>query len=272
MSDHHHGKVIKVHRLLCGLTQAQLAEKWPKADGERGVSTNYVHLVETGKKQISDPSTLRKLCDILEIPHWKFGLSEYDPFDPRLMPGCGKRMFNETLDVAEALIKQTLTMRRIAPLPDVQRSAQSLDKLFAYFMSNSPPSSQLEPRFLNLYAQILSIRGLMFFENKQYTKALEAFKEMYMTSQKIDDPVLMVHALQKMGVELRRAGRNQEAIDALEEARDRSFKASKHVAAFANAYLAHIYAGCGVTLRFERAIHTSLSLVDSIKTTYGDGT
>ena len=272
MSNHHHGKIIKEYREKRGMTQAELAEKWPGAKGNVGASVNYVQLVEAGKKHITEQYTLRKLCDFLEIPHWKFGLSEYDPFNPHILPGHGVRLFNETLNVSEALIKQTLTMRRIAPLPEVERSAQSLHNLFTYFLTYTPPTSQLEPRFLNLYAQEQSIRGLMYFENKEYEKALETFSGMYATAKLVDDPVLMVHALQKIGVELRRANRTQDAVNALEEARDISFKASKHVAAFANAYLAHIYAASGDALRFERAINTAQSLADPIKESYGDGT
>jgi transcriptional regulator with XRE-family HTH domain len=250
MSEYHHGKVIKEHREKLGITQAQLAEKWPKAGNEYGVSTNYVQLVEAGKKHITDQYTLRKLCDILEIPHWKFGLSEYDPFNPLTLPGRGERMFNETLSIAEALIKQTLAMRRIASLPEVQKSAESLHQLFRYFLIYMPPPSRLEPRFLSLYAQEQSIRGLMYFENRQYGQALETFSAMYRIAKQLDDPVLMVHALQKVGVELKRANRNQEAINALEEARDLSFKASKHVSAFA----------------------TAVALAEPMKGSYGDGT
>lgn len=272
MGEHHHGKVIKEHREKLGITQVQLAEKWPKTDGEYGVSTNYVQLVEAGKKRLTDQDTLRKLCDILEIPHWKFGLSEYDPFNPRTLPGRGERMFKETLNITEALLKQTLAMRRIAPLPEVQRSAESLHKLFLYFLTFLPPPSQLESQFLSLYAQEQSIRGLMYFENRQYGQALETFSAMYCTAKQVDDPILMVHALQKVGVELKRANRNQEALQALEEARDLSFKVSKQVSAFANAYLAHMYAASGDVLRFERTIQTAVALAEPLKESYGDGT
>lgn len=193
-------------------------------------------------------------------------------FDPRSLPGDGKRMYNETLNVAEALIDQTLSMRRIAPLPEVQKSAQSLHSLFAYFLTYLPPTPQLEPRFLSLYTQEQSVWGLMYFENKQYKEALATFSGMYRTAKQLGDPVLIVHSLQKMGVELKRARRYQEALHCLEEARDVSFRASKHVAAFANAYLAHIYAADGDALRFERAIHTAQALADPIKASYGDGT
>jgi tetratricopeptide (TPR) repeat protein len=203
---------------------------------------------------------------------WRFGLSEYDPFNPRTLPGYGERMFQETLDVVEALIQQTLAMRRIAPLPEVEKSAQRLHNIFAYFLTYLPPTSQLESRFLSLYTQEQSIRGLMYFENKRYKEALGTFTGMYQTAKQLGSPVFIVHALQKMGVELKRAGRHQEAIDCLEEARDVSFNATKHVAAFANSYLAHIYAASGDALRFERAMHTAMALAEPLKESYGDGT
>ncbi len=136
---------------------------------------------------------------------------------------------------------------------------RTMCSLFRYFLIYLPPTSQLEPRFLHLYAQEQSLKGLMYFVHKQYEKALETFAGMYRTARQLDDPVLTIHALQKMGVELMRANRNQEAINALEEARDLSFGGSKHVAAFANSYLAHIYAATGDTLRSVTAHNLSLS-------------
>jgi transcriptional regulator with XRE-family HTH domain len=268
----HHGITIREYRKLKRMTQAQLAAAWPNDNGGDGVNTRYVQDVEYGVKQIDNMKTLRKLASILDIPLWKFGLSDYDPFNPQGLPGGGQRLYNETLDAAESLIKQTLAMRRIAALPEVQRSAESLHKLFDYFQIYTPPSSQLEPRFLSLHAQEQNIHGLMYFENKEYGKALSTFEQMHATAQRLDDPTLQVHALQKMAVELNRVNRKEEAVNALEEARDLSFGTSKHVAAFANAYLAHIYAASGEARRFERAIDTALALADSLGDSYGDGT
>ena len=188
------------------------------------------------------------------------------------LPGHGERMFHETLDVVESLIQHTLSMRSTAPLPEVEKNAQRLSSIFEYFLTYLPPPSRLEKRFLQLYAQEQSIVGLMHYERKRYNKAIETFGHMYKIATQVDDPALIVHALQKLGVELNRAGRMQEAIDCLEKARDVSFRSSRHVATFANAYLAHIYADSGEGLRFERTIETALSLADSIKETYGNGT
>ena len=271
-SSYHHGQTIKEYRKLKGWTQARLAAAWPKVDGAAGVNVRYVQDVEYGDKRIHDSELLRKLGNILDIPLWKFGLSEYDPFHPVSLPGQGLSMYQETLDASDALIQQTLHMRRFAPLPQVEKSATSLHNLFTYFRKNLPPPAQLEPRFLSLYAQEQSIQGLMYFENKKYQEALRTFYTMYEAAKQADDFVLIAHALQKIGVELKRLGRIQEAINALEEARDISFKTSKHVAAFTNSYLAHMYATNGDAPRFERAINTAISLAEPLKEQYGDGT
>lgn len=270
-SSHHHGQTIKEHRKLKKWTQAQLAAAWPKAVGDAGVNIRYVQDVEYGDKRINDPELLRKLSEVLDIPLWKLGLSEYDPFNPVSLPGHGINMYQETLNISEALIQQTLDMRRIAPLPQVEKSARSLNNLFAHFLKNLPPSAQLEPRFLSLYAQEQSVQGLMHFEHKRYKDALNTFYNMYTVAKQANDFILIAHALQKIGVELKRNGKIDEAVNALEEARDISFYTSKKVAAFTNSYLAHIYSTNGDTLRFERAINTAISLAEPFKEQYGDG-
>lgn len=81
---YHYGITIREGREKLKMTQAQLAEKWPQSGGGTGVSVNYVSDVERGIKNITDTQTLRRLCKILQIPLWKMGLSEYDPFNPNL--------------------------------------------------------------------------------------------------------------------------------------------------------------------------------------------
>ncbi|MBV9689180.1 MAG: helix-turn-helix transcriptional regulator [Ktedonobacteraceae bacterium] len=85
VSHHHHGIVIKEARQAARMTQEQLAELWPKADGGVGVSWHYVQDVEYGKRRIESRYTLRELAKLLSIPLWKFGLSEYDPFNPHTL-------------------------------------------------------------------------------------------------------------------------------------------------------------------------------------------
>jgi tetratricopeptide (TPR) repeat protein len=273
MSDggYHYGKTIRQYRERRGMTQQELAKKWPRAGGGTGVDWRYVQAVEYGKKHIADQYTLRKLCELLEIPPWEFGLSDYDPFNPHDTPGSGGRLLEETLNVAEGLLHQTLAMRRLAPLPAVEQNVQRLHTLFSYLLHYLPPPLRLERRFLTLYAQQQSLMGLMHFEHRRYQQALTTFEEMLKTARQLDDPVLTVHSLQKVGVELKRAGRYHEAINALEEARALSAKTSPQLAAFANAYLSQMYAVAGDALRFERAIERAITLAAPLKEAYGDG-
>lgn len=84
---YHYGMTIREYREKLNMTQAELAEKWPRTDGGIGVSINYVSDVERGKKIITNVQTLRHLCDLLKIPLWKVGLSDYDPFNPQSSNG-----------------------------------------------------------------------------------------------------------------------------------------------------------------------------------------
>src|SRR5207244_4509042 len=97
-SKYHYGTTIKEFRLLRAITQEDLAAVWPKSNGCVGVLPRYIQDIEYGKKHIDDPSTLRCLAEILHIPLWRFGLSEYDPFHPHSLPGCGRSLHHETLD------------------------------------------------------------------------------------------------------------------------------------------------------------------------------
>jgi transcriptional regulator with XRE-family HTH domain len=83
---YHYGQTIRMYRQQRGLSQSELAERWPRLDGETGVNIRYVQDIEYGKKRIGDPCTLRSVAALLDIPLWQFGLSEYDPFHPTAWP------------------------------------------------------------------------------------------------------------------------------------------------------------------------------------------
>ncbi|WP_376797621.1 tetratricopeptide repeat protein [Thermogemmatispora sp.] len=269
---YHYGKTIRKYRERRGLTQQELAERWPRARGGTGVDWRYVQAIEYGKKRIADPQTLRCLCELLEIPPWEFGLSFYDPFHPQTPLPTKNHFFEESLEVAEALLKQTLAIRRLAPLPEVERHLHSLGNFLAACRSELPPPLRLERRLQMLSIQYQSLAGLMHYEHRRYEQARRTFQEMLASARQIADPVLTAHALQKLGVELKRIGRHKEAIEALEEARNLALKTSKPLAAFTSAYLSQMYASAGDALRFERTIEQAIALAEPLKGAYGDGT
>src|SRR5438128_4929382 len=95
---------------------------------------------------------------------------------------------------------------------------------------------------------------------------------MYETAQQADDAALLALTLMSMGTESQRRGEKEVALSRLEEARDASFGAGKHIVAFVHSYLARVYASVGDKVRFERAINSARTMASNLNGSYGDGT
>jgi transcriptional regulator with XRE-family HTH domain len=267
---YHYGMTIREYRERAGMTQAQLAERWPSREG--GVSADYISLVENGKKHITDVVTLRQVCRLLSIPTWKVGLADYDPFES-VLESAGS-MYDYTLKTASDLIKRTWWMRRTAPLSYVEEAVADIDALFAYLGEHMPPPARLRTEYQALYAQTLRLNAVLDVEHQRYDAALAKFEQMVAIGRAIDHPATLAIALLGRGTELSRANRHSEAIESLEEARDESFQASRHVMAICNAYLARAYSAPGpqFAAEFKRAIAVAQRIAASIQMSYGDGT
>ncbi len=64
---YHYGQTIKEYRLKRGMSQAELAEKWPS----HPVNTRYVQFIENGERKIADQDnsgTLASQNTIRSIP------------------------------------------------------------------------------------------------------------------------------------------------------------------------------------------------------------
>ncbi len=270
--NYHHGMTIKEFRELRGITQEDLAARWPRSDGGVGVNVRYVQDVEYGRKHIDDPYVLRQLAAFLSIPLWRFGLSDYDPFNPHTLPGRGKSMYDETLDTAESLIRQVWSLRCAARITDAEKGVKRLGELFAYFHEQLPPPVRLEDRFQLLYVQVQRLNAVTALENKRYNEAINIYTEIRESVKQVDNAAATAIALKSLGKELERKGEKQQAVSLLEEARDVSLGASKRVIAFVYSYLSRGYAGAGDVLRFERAINTGLTIASSLDGAEEDGT
>lgn len=281
MSKRHYGMMVKKARERQRMTQARLAALWPKDNGTSGVSVGFVRLVEAGKKRIESERTKRGLCDILGIEPWRFGLADYDPENPSWIPQH-RRLLDQTLDIAEYTIKRFEDSYRSAPLPKAAADARQVHALFEYIKQHQPLSIQDEKRFLQLYAQSLSLDGLILIGYEQYDGALQTFRLMHRVAEQLGEPTWIAHALLAIGIELHRTGYLlrqaghpsdwsiyfHQAIQHLEKARDVTFHTSKNVAAYVHAYLARAYGSVGDAYHFEQAIDTACRLAP---TTYGDG-
>ena len=272
---YHYGSLIKEAREKIGMTQEALAERWPKSQRfgvGLGVSVTYVRDVGRGAKHIEDPSTLRTLADILHIPLWKLGLSEYDPFRPEALPGQGKTMYSETLDTVEECIRQIWSLRCAARIKDAEKGVKRLNQLFAYFQEQLPPPLRLERRFQLLFFQVQRLNAVTVIEQKRYDEAIAIYQQMCKLAQSLNDPAAMALAFKSLGKELERKGQKQEAVALLEQARDASLGCSKLLMAFVYSYLIRVYASSGDGLRFERAGETGLTLAHALMDRKEDGT
>jgi tetratricopeptide (TPR) repeat protein len=147
-----------------------------------------------------------------------------------------------------------------------------LNQLFEYLQTNTPPPVRLDARFQMLYAQVLRLNAVLDVENQRYEEALSKFRKMHAIAKAIDHPATLAISYLNIGTELERMGKQDEAIEHLELARDESFGASKHVMVLTNAYLARAYASAKEPAKFKRAIDVALRIARNIKMYYGDGT
>ena len=270
---YHYGITIREYREKANITQAQLAERWPKSErfgGGEGVNWKYVQDIEHGRKHIDSNQTLRKVCDILSIPYYKVGLSEYDPFTQTMLPGHGSSMYDETLDTVEDLVRQIWALRCAARISEADKGVKRLGKLFTYFSESLPPPARLERRYIQLYVQYLRLKATAHLEKKQYRETKQVYEEVYKLVSD-DEPGLKALALKSIGKELNREGDHNKAVAYLEEARDAAIDGSKLLRAFIQSYLIRAYDGNKDLLRFERAVNTGLTLARSIGD-YEDGT
>lgn len=252
--SYHYGKTIREYRESKGMTLSQLASLWPSKDLS-GVSIRYVSDIERGIKHISDLSVLRELARILEIPLWKLGLSEYNPFQEE--KAGMNALFDK--DSLEELIQDTWYIHLAMPVTITEEKVRKLAILFEKYlqMNYLLRSNKI---FMRLYAQVLRLKAITLVEKKDYLNALYLHQEMIQIGNEIEDNVTQALAYSRVGVELLRLEKTKEALQYLEQARDISFKTGKELSSLCFAMLARGYAQAGSSEKFEKAIEQALNL------------
>ncbi|HLZ56418.1 MAG TPA: helix-turn-helix transcriptional regulator [Ktedonosporobacter sp.] len=255
---YYYGKTIREYRIARKMTLEQLASKWPSKD--IGVNIRYVIEVEAGRKRITDTETLRGLASVLNIPLWKFGLSEYDPFDENNVQISPFIDMNILLE----LIQDTWYIRLNMPANITEKKIISLSDIFMDLI-NTNPRLLNNKDFLVLYAQTKRLQEVVYTERHDYKMSLQYSYAMLEQAKQAKDIISEAIAMTRIGVELLR-DENKEALDYLEKGRDLSFAtSSKEVAAYCYSFLARGYVTFGDERRFIQAINTAIMLADTMK-------
>src|SRR5713226_6523553 len=256
--SYHYGQTIKEYRIANKMTLEQLASKWPSK--EIGVNIRYVIDVEAGKKRITDIETLRKLASILNIPLWKLGLSEYNPFNENNVSTYPFIDMNSLFE----LIQDTWYIRLNMPTDITEKKIIFLSNIFTNLLNNNSIFLNNND-FLVLYAQVKRLQEVVYTERHDYEMSLKCSYDMLKQAKQAGDIISESIAMTRIGVELLR-NENKDALDYLEKARDLSFAtSSKEVAAYCYSFLARGYATFGDEKRFMQAINTAITLADNMK-------
>jgi transcriptional regulator with XRE-family HTH domain len=263
----HLGEIIREYRQRAGLTQAQLAARWPKSErfgGGEGVSWKYIQDIEHGRKRIEDPETLRKVCRLLDIPLWRVGLSDVDPFNGTLLSSLP---FRQCMELMELTLREIWLLRKAALLEEARRTLTCLQQVLASFEKEIPPLGD-ERRFLRLLSDYFCTQGVLAIDARHYEQARLHYQRMYQLASQLNEPALLAHALMNLGVEFDRQGDTQRSLAFLEQARDRSFEAPKAWGVLVHSYLSRAYARAGEARRFQQANDTALRLSSSLATDF----
>jgi transcriptional regulator with XRE-family HTH domain len=89
------GKVIKSLRKQKSLSQTEFAEK-------TGITQTSLSMIETGSKR-PNPKTLKKICEILEIPEMYLIILSSEEKD---VPESKKDLYKELFPIIEHMIKR----------------------------------------------------------------------------------------------------------------------------------------------------------------------
>jgi transcriptional regulator with XRE-family HTH domain len=251
---YHYGQTIREYREKKSISMAKLASMWPSK--EEGVTSRYVSDIERGKKHISDITLLRELAKMLDIPLWKFGLSEYNPFQEEIEDISV--FYN--IDSLEQLIEDTWLIRQTVTMVFFAEKVDRLSAILEGYIRTYPLIKDNKD-FLRLLAHSKRLEEVVFTERKHFDISLKCAYEMLSLACISGDMIAQAIAYTRIGVELLRDD-DRNALEYLQKACDMSLSLTKEVRAYCFAMLARGHAQFGDYGLFERTIDVAINCGD----------
>lgn len=217
---YHYGQTIREHRQAKGMSLSKLAEKWPSK--ETGVTSRYVSDIERGVKHIQDVAVLRGLAALLDIPLWKFGLTEFNPFQDQVD-------MNVSFDseAIEEILQDVWLIRQNISFDVFTEKVKKLSALFEKHKQRNPLLTTNKD-FLRLCAHEQRLEETVYTERHIYSVALKCATKMLELAQVSGDSVATAIAYTRIGVELLR-NEDRAAMQYLQKACNISLGLSKEI-------------------------------------------
>lgn len=245
---YHYGQTIREYREKKNISLTKLASMWPSK--EEGVTSRYVSDIERGKKYISDINVLRKLASMLDIPLWKFGLSEYNPFSQEEAELSKSHIPDYVL--LDSYVQQ-LSMIKATSGVVLDTHTTYINKHLSN-VAEQYPSCLSDKRFMCILSQAIRLNAVKAYENTQYSTAVRLFLKMIETAKISEDTESIAIAYMGTGVELMRQEKYADANAYLQQAKDYSLQnhVPKVVRTLICGMLARYYAYLGDIYNFEK--------------------
>lgn len=266
MSSNTFGKLVRTYREERGWTQEELAERW-------GYTRAYVSQIEHGKRTLNHVDQVGRLADILEIPTERLeaigrGLT-YSRATPESPADADDFLLQTLLEPAQATVKLSwLVWHANHDTTIIQNLTQLISQL-------ETAVTERRGKFLKPAQQILGyaheMMGNIAFDQLDYMTAGGHFQEMFDWGEVLNDPDMTALAMIHQGDILRRRGRFEHAVSALEKAAKYADTGSLATSGLRWAVLARTYAEFGHKEEFLKAIDAAqdaaVNVTPSLNTT-----
>lgn len=252
------GQLVKAYRMQRGWTQAQVAERWE-------YTAAYVSEIERGKRKLQGIEQVQKLADILEIPYHKLPpgkllLSEKE--NAVSVGQADEQLLQALLAPATATVKLSWLVwfgdGNMGMENDLQQLVTRLEEAVSTRQGKYLHSA------LKLLALSHQMLGKIHFDQLNYVLASGHFQEMQDIGHELKDNEIIALSLIHQGDMLRKRGRIELGIRALDAAQSFAHASNICVQGVRWQTLARAYAASGQKALFLDAIDRAEDAANNI--------
>ena len=192
-------RIMRAYRAATATSQRQLAERL-------GYDTTYISMIETGRREITDVSTLRRIAEHLGVPARALGVTDRVDAD-----------FNAMLQFAESTIRLAVITRQAG------YGAEAVNELWPVVirLEARAADGHVDRDVMHLLARARAELGVSLgyvLPEERLSSAARWTSRALRLSTFLDDIPLQAFTLRVHGNELRKAGRTRAAIARLRAA------------------------------------------------------